>query len=156
MGGYQFSTENEVFAAFLFYGALVVLKLVIMSPITIMHRILLNNFMNWEDTKPQFGEGDPEQRKRALVPNEHVNRVKRAHANDIENIVPFLILGFMYVAIKPEPAMAIWLFKMFAGARYAHTIIYLFHVRQPARFLAFLVGLAVNIFMAYQVIITLY
>lgn len=39
-------------------------------------------------------------------------QVKRAHANDIENILPFLILGFMYVAIKPEPALAMWLFKV--------------------------------------------
>lgn len=84
MGDYLFTTENEVFAAFLFYGALVVLKLVIMSPITIMHRILLNNYMNWEDTGPPFASADPEQRKRALVPNEHVNRVSCACAEIVK------------------------------------------------------------------------
>merc|ERR1712110_529110 len=33
--------------------------------------------------------------------NENVERVRRAHQNDIENILPFLILGFLYMFLTP-------------------------------------------------------
>nr|XP_039260540.1 microsomal glutathione S-transferase 1-like [Styela clava] len=148
-----FVMENKVFSAYLFYCALILLKLLIMSPITITYRMLTNSFMNIEDTRaPVLGTRDPDKQKRALVPNESVNRVRRAHQNDIECIVPFTILGMLYVAIKPDFATAEFVFKVFAGARIAHTPIYILGVPQPARFVAFLVGFAVNMYMAMQVI----
>lgn len=151
-----FTIENEVFASYLFYGAIAVLKLVLMSPITITYRVVCDNYMNWEDTKHALMSNNTlEKRKRAMVPNETVNRVRRAHANDIENIVPFVILGLMYVAINPDAVVAVRIFKAFAAARIAHTVIYLLHIPQPARFFAFFVGFGVNVYMAFQVIVTL-
>lgn len=130
------------------------MKLLVMSPITIMFRVTTGRYMNLEDV--QFGEKDPEKQKRGLVPYEPINRVKRAHINDIENIVPFCIISLMYIATQPAVATAVLLFKVFTATRLAHSVIYLFAIPQPCRLIAFLVGFGVNIFMVEQVIMTAY
>ena len=46
------------------------------------------------------------------------------------------------------------MFRLFAGARIFHTIVYLLVVPQPSRALAFFAGIFVNIYMAYKIITT--
>ena len=43
--------------------------------------------------------------------NENVERVRRAHQNDIENILPFLILGFLYMFTNPAYATALLCYR---------------------------------------------
>merc|ERR1712096_84571 len=52
-------------------------------------------------------KGDPEKLKRLLVSNDDVERVRRCHLNDIENIIPFLLLGIMFVGVNPNVETAI-------------------------------------------------
>merc|ERR1719350_159894 len=84
--------------------------------------------------------------------HEDVERVRRAHQNDIENIIPFLILGFIYIFTNPAYSTALLVFRLFAGARILHSIVYLLIIPQPARAITFFVGVGVNLFMAFKII----
>ncbi len=64
------------------------------------------------------------------VSNDHpdVARVRRAHLNDLENIVPFLVLAFFYLTTGPSAIVAKNLIRAYAALRFAHTFFYLFEV----------------------------
>merc|ERR1712059_155647 len=81
-----------------------------------------------------------------------VERVRRAHQNDIENIIPFVLLGLLYIFTNPDLATATLVFRIFTGCRVLHSIVYLLVVPQPARALTYFGGLGVNIYLAYKVI----
>ena len=53
-----------------------------------------------------------------------MERVRRNHLNDIENIVPFVLIGFGYVACNPSPDLALWHFRLFFFSRVLHTFAY--------------------------------
>ena len=56
---------------------------------------------------------------------QHQNyRCFRNHLNDIENIIPFVLVGAFYVATQPTPSTALWHFRIFAASRFVHTIAY--------------------------------
>lgn len=78
--------------------------------------------------------------------------VFRAHRNDLENILPFFIIGLLYVLTNPSAFVAINLFRAVAISRIVHTIVYaVVVVPQPARALSFFVALAATTFMAIEV-----
>jgi glutathione S-transferase len=78
-----------------------------------------------------------------------VERVRRAHRNDLENILPFFAAGFFYMFAHPNVTVAIWLFRIAAIARILHTVVYaVWIVPQPARFLTFFVCLAITFYMS--------
>jgi microsomal prostaglandin-E synthase 1 len=68
-----------------------------------------------------------------------VARVLRAHRNANDNIVPFLILAFLYVVLGASPKAAWILFGGFTAMRYLHTVSYL-SGKQPWRTLTFVAG----------------
>ena len=92
--------------------------------------------------------------KAKLTEVEHpdVARVKRAHLNGIENLIPFLIVGGLYVAFaKPSPTAAAIYLWTFTAVRLAHTFFYLAH-KQPFRTITFAVGVLATFGMAFQVL----
>ncbi|TMW39523.1 hypothetical protein DOY81_015397, partial [Sarcophaga bullata] len=83
-----------------------------------------------------------------------VERVRRAHLNDVENILPFLAIGFLYVLTNPSASLAIMLYRTVGLARIAHTLVYaVVVVPQPARFIVFTIALLATAYMALCVII---
>ena len=56
---------------------------------------------------------------------EEIERVRRAHLNDVESIYIFFINAFLYLTTGPGLWMATTLFKVFTVSRYLHTIVYL-------------------------------
>ena len=68
-----------------------------------------------------------------------VARVMRAHRNLIANGVPFLILGFLWVATGATASWAFALFGTFLAARLIHTFAYV-SAKQPWRTLSFVIG----------------
>jgi prostaglandin-E synthase 1 len=68
-----------------------------------------------------------------------IARVLRAHANAAANIVPFAILGLVYVLAGAPVMTAAVVFGVFAAARIAHAFAYL-GGKQPWRTLSFTVG----------------
>merc|ERR1712241_1458156 len=139
------NADPELFKAYAFYAAVVTVKVLMMAFLTARQRFRTGVFISSEDAKqPGTKTGV----------NEDVERVRRAHQNDIENILPFLILGFLYMFTNPAYSTALLVFRLFVGARILHTIVYLLVIPQPSRALAFFVNVGVNIFMAYKIIVT--
>lgn len=83
--------------------------------------------------------------------SEKVERARRAHLNDLENIVPYILVSFVYTMTAPYPIVAINLFRVAAGARIWHTIVYaIFPLRQPARAIGFFVPMLIMLYMSVQ------
>ena len=66
------------------------------------------------------------------------------------NILPFLVLGFLYVVLGASRTGAIVYFGVFTLARYIHSVAYVAAV-QPWRTVSFLVGLLAAIGLLVQV-----
>ncbi|NXJ02769.1 MGST1 transferase, partial [Psophia crepitans] len=143
--------DNEVFRAYATYAAIVLLKMMLMSLITAYFRVTRKAFANPEDTA-SFGKG--ESAKKYLRTDTDVERVRRGHLNDLENIVPFFGIGLLYALSGPGLSMALLHFRIFAGARILHTFAYLIPLPQPSRGLSWVIGYVVTISMAYQVLKT--
>jgi len=140
-----YHADNPVYASFCFYSALVSLKMLLMALLTARQRIAKKAFANPEDAVTL---------KIKVKVDDDVERVRRAHLNDLENILPFLILAFIYVGINPSFSVAVLAFRVFTIARFLHTLVYaVFVIPQPARALAFFAGMAVNVFMAVSIIL---
>ena len=103
-------------------------------------------FANPEDTVVKAGV--------KVRTDEDVERIRRAHLNDLENILPFLVLAFFYVSTNPIPSSALMAFRVFTTARIIHSIVYaVYVVGQPARALSYIVGQLVNVYLAVSIIL---
>ncbi|NXI51415.1 MGST1 transferase, partial [Chloroceryle aenea] len=143
--------DNEAFRAYATYAAIVLLKMMLMSLITAYFRVTRKAFANPEDTA-SFGKG--ESAKKYLRTDPDVERARRGHLNDLENIVPFFGMGLLYALSGPDLSTALLHFRIFTGARILHTLAYLIPLPQPSRGLSWAVGYAVTISMAYKVLKT--
>ena len=77
--------------------------------------------------------------------------------NDLENILPFFVIGYLYILTNPAAATATLLYKVFAGARIVHTFVYaITPMPQPSRALAWFVGFLIEVYMAVSVIAYFY
>ncbi|NWU64250.1 MGST1 transferase, partial [Pterocles burchelli] len=143
--------DNDVFRAYATYTTIVLLKMMLMSPLTSYFRVTRKAVANPEDAV-SFGKG--ESAKKYVRTDQDVERVRRVHLNDLENIVPFLGIGLLYALSGPELYSALLHFRIFVGSRILHTFIYLIPLPQPSRGLTWLAGYAVTISMAYKVLKT--
>ncbi|XP_029300637.1 prostaglandin E synthase [Cottoperca gobio] len=138
--------RNEVFSCFVFYGVILVMKIYIIAIITGQVRLRKKAFANPEDALRhggvQYHREDP-----------YVERCRRAHINDIENILPFLFLGAIYSMTGPSLTVARLHFLVFLMARVLHSIAYLFALRAPTRSLAYTVAQIPCLSMALQILI---
>ncbi|XP_039260539.2 microsomal glutathione S-transferase 1-like [Styela clava] len=151
-----YSLKNPAFVSLVKFGTLIVAKMVLMSIVTTIYRVIYNSYVSEEDYALVYPEDKEKVKKKALVAqNANVERVRRAHQNDLENIVPFVLLAMFYIATNPDPATAALVFKSFAAIRFLHTIFYIGKIRQPSRSLAFFGGLLINMFMAQQILFSL-
>lgn len=94
-------------------------------------RVKTKTTPNLEDSKKgtALTDGDPPE----------VARVLRAHKNAMANIVPFAILGLIYVLAGGSFTVAAAVFGVFTFARIAHSFAYL-GGRQPWRSIFFSLG----------------
>lgn len=81
-----------------------------------------------------------------------VERVRRAHLNDLENILPWFVITYLWLGTGPSPWLAKMLIRTFVLARIFHTISYVIMKQQPTRAIAFFVGVAITF---YQTLSTL-
>uniref|UniRef100_A0A3Q0RZS7 Microsomal glutathione S-transferase 1 n=1 Tax=Amphilophus citrinellus TaxID=61819 RepID=A0A3Q0RZS7_AMPCI len=124
---------------------IVILKMLLMGPITAYYRITRGSFSNEEDVA-----GKPaEDKKKLLKIHPDVER-----QNDLENIIPFVVVGLLYTLTGPELSVALLHYRLFAGARIFHTIAYVGALPHPSRALAWIVGMLVTFSMAYRVLST--
>ena len=119
----ELSLTNPVFVTYAMAGAVMVLKIMLQGWITVV-RMMANSggFVNPEDARA--GPANPKPRAGQLDLNDDVDRSRRIHRNDLENIPAFLAIGLLFVLINPPLAAAQWLMFGFVAARMAHTIAY--------------------------------
>ena len=141
----ELSVENPLLQTYIFYGAILMLKMMSLSLVTGFYRMSKNAFANPEDAARRP--------KGKVYEDADVERVRRAHRNDMENIYVFMIVGLLYILTDPCVFKATMCFRVFTVARILHSVVYIGAVRQPARGLCYLVGQIVNVYMALNVLI---
>lgn len=119
----DFTLTNPVFATYAIAASIMVLKIMLQGWITVV-RMLANGggFVNPEDEKA--GPANPKPRPGQTDLNDDVDRSRRIHRNDLENIPAFLAIGLLFVAIQPPLVAAQWLMYGFVATRLLHTIAY--------------------------------
>ena len=84
--------------------------------------------------------------------DEDIERVRRAHQNDVENILPFFVVGYLYLLTGPSyTAAAVYLIGYLA-ARTLHSVFYIAGM-QPHRTIAFALGGVLTLAMIVQVFV---
>jgi glutathione S-transferase len=111
--------------------ALLVLKMAAVSAYTSILRLRRNVFATPEDYALR---GLPAQSS-----DEDIERVRRAHRNDLENILPFFVVGFLYLLTRPSLLAAAIYLVGYLVARTLHSIFYI-RGMQPHRTIAFTAG----------------
>ncbi len=77
-------------------------------------------YSNPEDAKFRDGK---------VTLNDDVERVRRAHLNDMEGIYLFFVNAFFFMLTSPNIWVAVNLFRVYTASRYLHTFFYLNEVR---------------------------
>ena len=131
---------SALLAVFAVVCALLVLKAQVLGAATAATRGKLKKFINPEDAVWLGGE-------HANPDDERVQRIFRAHRNDLENLLPFFVGGTLYILSGAATTAGAAYFGVFLLARYAHTFAYL---KQKARLRrdAFTLGWLVTIVMS--------
>merc|ERR1712012_592311 len=136
--------SKELARTYFIHGTILVGKTLLMAPITTRFRFKNKTYPSEEDLTIQEGS-------KVDYTNAEVERARNAHRNDLENILPFLVIGGFYLTTDPDLKTTRMLFRIFTVARILHTLAYLNGVAQPTRFLSFLTGMGVNVFMVVSV-----
>lgn len=144
--------DSEVFRAFTTHATLVVLKMLLMAPLTAYFRITRKAFSNAEDVSSLAKS--PEDKKKFVRSDPDVERVRRCHQNDLENIIPFIIIGLLYSLTGPDLSTALLHFRVFTVSRFCHTVAYVGALPQPSRGLSWMVGMLATVSMIYRTLST--
>ena len=146
------SLTNPVFVTYAIAASLMVLKIMLQGWVTVV-RMMSNQggFVNPEDANA--GPANPKPRAGQLDLNDDVERSRRIHRNDLENIPAFLAIGLLFVLIAPPLAAAQWLLYGFVVARLVHTAAYSTAQSHEVRATCYSVGSLIVIAMAVWVLI---
>lgn len=144
--------ENPVFATYAIAAAILVLKVMGQGWMTV-YRML----------KSDSGLASPEDLQKGLINknpnpeqlevNDYVDRSRRMHRNDLENIPAFWVAGLLFVLIDPALWLAQVLMYGFVAARLAHFIAYTSKQTHEVRATFYTIGSLIVIYMAGHVLL---
>ena len=142
----KLSLQDPLFATYVIAATLMILKAVSMSWLTVLRMMSAQGgFRSPEDLRktPLNPAPDPKQ----LEPDERVERVRRIHLNDLENLPFFLAAGFLYVLTQPTLWVAQLLLYGYVVSRLLHFAAYLTARSHDLRAALWTVGSLILIFM---------
>ena len=146
------SLQDPLFATYAIAASLMILKTVGMAWLTV-YRMMSEKggYRSPEDLRrtPLNPSPDPQQR----APNERVERVRRIHQNDLENIPFFLVAGFLYVLTGPPLLLAQLLLYGYVVSRLLHFAAYLAARTHDTRATLWTIGSLIVIFMAVRTLL---
>lgn len=117
------SFDNPVFAAYAVAVALTVLKVMGQGWMTVYRMMKADaGLASPEDLTP--GPLNPAPRPEQLDVDDYVDRSRRMHRNDLENIPAFWAVGLIFVLAAPPLWLAQGFFYGFVLARLAHAVAY--------------------------------
>jgi glutathione S-transferase len=119
----EFHTGNPVFVTWMIATALTVLKVMGQGWMTVYRMMKTNaGLVSPEDLRPGPANRNPDPSQ--LEVNDYVDRSRRMHRNDLENIPAFWAAGLIFVAVAPPLWLAQVLMYGFVAARAAHAVAY--------------------------------
>lgn len=143
--------DNPLFATYAIAAALMILKAVSMSWLTVVRMMQAKGgFRSPEDLRrtPLNPAPDPTQ----LLPNESVERVRRIQLNDLENLPFFLVAGLLYVLTQPSLSEARWVLYGYVVSRLLHFAAYLSARTHDTRATLWTIGSVLLIYMCLRVL----
>lgn len=145
------SIENPVFQTYAIAAALMVLKIMLQGWMTVYRMMKSNSGLaSPEDLRP--GPLNPAPQPEQLEINDYVDRSRRMHRNDLENIPAFLAVGLLFVAVGPALWLAQGLMYGFVAARAAHFVAYATKQSHEVRATFYTIGSLIVIYMALHVL----
>jgi glutathione S-transferase len=146
------TTENPVFITYMITAAIMILKIMGQGWITVYRMLKIDaGFASPEDLQPGIINRTP--RSDQLELNDYVDRSRRIHRNDLENIPAFLACGLLFVAAGPSHLLANILMYGFVGARLTHTLAYATAQSHEVRATLYTIGSVVVVIMAVYVFV---
>ena len=144
--------QNPVFAIYMAAAAIMVLKVMGQGWMTVYRMLKIDaGWATPEDMRGGLINRNP--RPGQLDPNDYVNRSRRMHRNDLENIPAFLACGLLFVAVAPSYLLANFLMYGFVGARLLHTLAYATQQSHEVRATLYTIGSIIVIVMAVYVLV---
>jgi glutathione S-transferase len=142
----KLSFQNPLFATYVIAATLMILKAVSMSWLTVVRMMQVKGgFRSPEDLRKTAL--NPEPNPRQLEPDERVERMRRIHLNDLENLPFFLVAGFLYVLTEPSLLLARVLLYGYVASRLLHFAAYASARTHDTRATLWTVGSVILIFM---------
>lgn len=147
------SLQNPLVATYAIAATLMILKAVAMSWLTVLRMMQAGGgFRAPEDLKktPLNPTPNPKQ----LEPVESVERVRRIHMNDLENLPFFLVAGFLFVLTEPSLLLTQVLLYGYVVSRLLHFAAYITAQTHDMRAALWTVGSLILIFMTAHTLVT--
>jgi glutathione S-transferase len=145
------TTDNPIFVTYMITSAIMILKIMGQGWMTV-YRMLKSNsgLASPEDLQVGLINKDPSPDQ--LEVNDYVDRSRRMHRNDLENIPAFLACGLLFVAAGPSQLLANVLLYGFVAARLAHSLAYASKQSHEVRATLYTIGSLTVIIMAVYVL----
>ena len=144
--------DNPVFVAYAISSAVMVLKAVAMSWLTVARMLWFQSgFRAPEDLKRTLLNPVPNPGQ--LLPDERIERIRRIQQNDLENLPFFFVAGALYVMTEPSLMLAQWLFYGYAISRLLHFAAYIAAQTHDVRATLWTIGSLIIVFMAVAVLV---
>lgn len=144
--------QNPVFVIYVIASAIMILKIMGQGWMTVYRMLRVGaGYASPEDL--QFGLINRNPQPGQLELNDYVDRSRRMHRNDLENIPAFLVCGMLFVLAGPPQVLASILMYGFVGARLLHTVAYATKQTHEVRATLYTVGSISVIVMAVYVLV---
>lgn len=147
----QLTIENPVFRAYAIAAALMVLKIIGQGWMTV-YRMMRSGSGLASPEDIQNGLLNKHPSAAQLEINDYVDRSRRMHRNDLENIPAFLAVGLLFVTIGPTLGPARALFYGFVLTRFAHSVAYATKQSHEVRATFYTIGSVIVAVMALHVL----
>ncbi len=146
------SMENPVFVSYMLAASIMILKIMLQGWMTV-YRMLKSNsgLVSPEDLRTGLINKNPSPEQLEL--NDYVDRSRRMHNNDLENIPAFLACGILFVFTSPSYMLANILFFGFAATRLIHSVVYATKQSHEIRATFYTIGSVIVIVMAIYVLL---
>lgn len=143
--------DNPVFRYYAVAAAIMIVKMMSQGWITVYRMMKVNGGFRYPEDARQ-GPANPHPQPGQLNANEYVERSRRMHGNDIENVPLFLVAGLLYVCTAPSAALALGLFSVYVLSRLAHFYVLLTARSHESRATFWTIGSAIIYFMAAAIV----
>jgi len=148
----KLSLQNPVFVTYVIAASLMILKAVSMSWLTVIRMMSAKSgFRSPEDLRKTAL--NPEPHPRQLEPNERVERIRRIHLNDLENLPFFLVAGLLFVFTDPSLSLARWLLYGYVVSRLLHFVAYFTAQTHDVRATFWTIGSLILIFLSCRTLV---